>query len=43
MKLQRMIQDMAVSKDIKNDFQQLCTDKEIKLPCTYAFLAARSC
>jgi cullin 1 len=35
MKLQRMIQDMAVSKDINNDFQQFCTDKEIKLPCAF--------
>jgi len=35
MKLQRMIQDMAVSKDINNDFQTYCSDKEIKLPCAF--------
>jgi len=35
MKLQRMIQDMAVSKDINTQFQADCDDKKVKLPTNF--------
>jgi len=35
MKLQRMIQDMAVSKDMNQNFQDYCTQKDTKLPCAF--------
>lgn len=35
MKLQRMIQDMAVSKDINMQFQADCEDKSVRLPTNF--------
>lgn len=38
MKLQRMIQDMSVSKDMNNEFQTYLENKSLKVPCMFILL-----